>query len=169
MNDTTPTTKTLDWQDVFYVLSNARRRHVIEYVRQHERTALDELATFIAGEASDEDTYKSVYVSLQQTHLPVLDERNIVHYEDESNTIRRGPRLDDVELYTHAGNRRRYINVLVFGLSLVSLVFLSAVLLGILGLDPTSAEFVSLGISSAIFLVVASNLFTGDDDYRRVQ
>lgn len=89
------------------LLGNDRRLRVVHsLVEGDEETTTRALATRIAeAEASAEpdttadDLYKSVYVSLQQTHLPKLAKHGIVTYDSEANTVRPGPRLDEARVY----------------------------------------------------------------------
>jgi DNA-binding transcriptional ArsR family regulator len=81
--------------ELFQVLSNSRRRHIIYYLSQegHE-LSLKTLATKIAAVESGvpESTITSeerqrVYISLYQTHLPKLEETNIVTYDEDERTV----------------------------------------------------------------------------------
>lgn len=80
---------------VFEVLSNRRRRRVIEYLYDHDGAAtVGELAEHIATaengttiqELSSDDR-KCVYVSLYQNHLPVMDDANVVDYDENRKRV----------------------------------------------------------------------------------
>lgn len=78
--------------DVFEILSNARRRRVIFLLHTaREPMELGELAEQIAtaelGEPPDQDQYKRLYISLYQTHLPKLEEHGVVEYDTESKLV----------------------------------------------------------------------------------
>ena len=74
---------------IFQILSNQRRRYALHYLRRKEEAAeIGELATQIAAWENeitiDEVTSqqrKRVYNTLQQAHLPKLDETGFIHYD----------------------------------------------------------------------------------------
>jgi hypothetical protein len=85
----------IDRDAMFEMLSNQRRRFVLHYLQQNgERAELGPLAeqiaawengTTLADVGSDER--KSAYTSLQQFHLPKMDEEGLVHFNDRAKTI----------------------------------------------------------------------------------
>jgi hypothetical protein len=90
------------------LLGNDRRLRVVHsLVESDEPTTTRALATRIAeaeaaregSDATADDLYKSVYVSLQQTHLPKLADHGIVDYDPDANAVRPGPRLDEARVY----------------------------------------------------------------------
>ncbi|WP_416838663.1 ArsR family transcriptional regulator [Haloferax sp. DFSO52] len=73
------------------VLSNDRRRMAIEFLQDGNMT-LRELAERIAEAETGEsppprNIRQSAYVSLQQTHIPKLDELDIVEYDEQSKEV----------------------------------------------------------------------------------
>ena len=119
---------------VFHLLGNDRRREVILEATKNETISVSELADNIATkEAQDgtspEELYKSVYVSLQQTHLPKLAAEEIIRYEPDTKTIRPGPRLDDIEIYIDRDTGRGFELSVPFVVSLVGLAVIVGVLL----------------------------------------
>lgn len=93
-------------QELFEVLSNQRRRHVLYYLKHASpETELGTLATQIAAWETDQpiarvsgEERKRVYTSLQQVHLPKMDEANIVAFDKRSGTIDATSSLADIEL-----------------------------------------------------------------------
>ncbi len=88
------------------LLGNDRRLRVVHsLVENAEPTTTKALATRIAeaeaeqGDVTADDLYKSVYVSLQQTHLPKLEDHGIIEYDPGANTVGPGPRLDEARVY----------------------------------------------------------------------
>ncbi|MFC4356800.1 hypothetical protein ACFO0N_02425 [Halobium salinum] len=152
--------------EAFRLLGNDRRRAVLRQVADDGGSTLSEVATHVAAtetaETADDDAaaggvdkslYKSVYVSLQQTHLPKLDDAGVVDYDTETNEIRPGPRLDDVRAYLHPSPRlpsRPSVRA-VLAASLLGL--LSVVASG-LGVPAISA--VSAGVWSVLSLTVVT-------------
>lgn len=91
--------------DVFTILSSPRRRHTLEYLRRHdERVALRDLAEAIATVESGENpaprgVRHTVYVSLHQTHLPMLDEAGVLAYDADRKLVSLLDSARDVERY----------------------------------------------------------------------
>lgn len=95
----------LDRADIHDVLRNDRRRHVIEYLRDRNGpTTARELSEYIAEQESGEsppprNVRQSVYVTLQQTHLPKLGELDIVEYDENEKTVSLSDHAEDVSIY----------------------------------------------------------------------
>jgi hypothetical protein len=93
--------------DLFFTLSNERRRHVLEYLRERrERVQMRELVREVAArehgiepDALTYDQRKSVYVSLRQTHLPKLDSLGIVRFDPDGGTIELVDGVADFDFY----------------------------------------------------------------------
>lgn len=89
-------TDELDQDTVYDILSNARRRFVISYLREHdEPIGLNRLSEEVAAWENDttvaelsDKQIKRVYVSLYQTHVPKLDEHGLVEYDKDSGAIK---------------------------------------------------------------------------------
>lgn len=92
---------------VFDILSNTRRRKVLSYLRQSDgRATVQELAEEIAALENEvqvdelsREQRKRVYVSLYQTHLPKLEEAEIIDYDEEGGEIRLTDRADELNSY----------------------------------------------------------------------
>jgi hypothetical protein len=82
-----------DENEVYDILRNERRRHVLRYlVDDGEVSTIADIADHIAEIESGEspppsDTRQSVYVSLHQTHLPKLDGLGVVEYDRDDRTV----------------------------------------------------------------------------------
>lgn len=82
--------------DIFKVLSNRRRREVVEYLHESDGTvSVGEIAEHIAVKENETSIQqlssyerKRVYVSLYQNHLPVMDDANTVDYAESRKTVR---------------------------------------------------------------------------------
>lgn len=80
---------------IFDILSNKRRRLVIEYLRKRDGSVdLTELAEHIAAVENDKPVAelssserKRVYVGLYQTHLPKMSDAGIVEFEQDMKRI----------------------------------------------------------------------------------
>jgi hypothetical protein len=131
--------------EVFDLLSNHRRRYAIHFCKREQRpVSLSDLAEQVAAweqgktvEELDWDERKRVYTSLQQTHLPTLEEAGMIIYED-----------GEVELTDRAAELDVYLDVVpadsipwgsyYLGLSAVGFAVLGGVWVGLLPIDPVS-------------------------------
>jgi hypothetical protein len=103
----TPTPGNLSKNDIFQVLQNERRRYVLQYLRRRGGPVdLGDLATQVAAweyELPTSDITKTqrkrVYTTLQQTHLPKMDEVGIVEYDAETGTIDRTAHTAELTVY----------------------------------------------------------------------
>ncbi|RLM53165.1 ArsR family transcriptional regulator [Halobellus sp. Atlit-31R] len=71
--------------DVFSVLSNSRRRHILEELDRDPELTLATLAEQLAAIENDcareeltSEQRKRLYISLYQTHLPALDDAGVI-------------------------------------------------------------------------------------------
>ncbi|MFC7114206.1 hypothetical protein ACFQH2_03410 [Natronoarchaeum sp. GCM10025703] len=84
-----------DQGEIFDLLSNHRRRYTIHFCKQQgETVTVSDLAEQVAAWELDKEIVeldsaerKRVYTSLQQTHLPTLDEAGMVEYENGEVTL----------------------------------------------------------------------------------
>lgn len=97
--------KQTDPSRTFELLSNHRRRYAWHHCKQvGKEVTLGALAEQVAawenGKSVAEITSaerKRVYTSLQQTHLPKLDEADVIRFED--GAVELGERSDELEVY----------------------------------------------------------------------
>lgn len=95
----------IDPQDVHEILRNSRRRQVIQQLSSRlGPVTLRELSELIASEETGETppprkVRDSVYNSLHQTHLPKLDEMDVIVYDRDRKTIRLRERAKQVDRY----------------------------------------------------------------------
>lgn len=96
------------WHDeAFDLLSNHRRRYTLYHLsRNGKRAAIGELSERIAawenGTSLREvsaDERKRVYTSLQQIHLPRMDETGVVEFDDRAGVVELGPAAEDLDVY----------------------------------------------------------------------
>ncbi|MFB6269043.1 MAG: hypothetical protein ABEH83_03810 [Halobacterium sp.] len=91
--------------DIHDVLRNDRRRMVIELLGEADGpvTARDLSETIAVRESGDDppprNVRQSVYISLQQTHLPKLEELGIVEYDENSKEVRPAENASEVGVY----------------------------------------------------------------------
>lgn len=150
----------LEESEVFHILGNDRRRAIVQLLAADaDRIDVSDIATEIAGRESDtrpvpNNLYKSVYVSLQQTHLPQLEEEAVIEYDSEAKTIEPGENFDDVLRYTD-GNGGDATRILTAHLVLCVLALAVIALTGFS--IPVISSVDPVVLSVLIFLAVAAS------------
>ncbi|NIC01034.1 hypothetical protein [Halobacterium sp. R2-5] len=90
----------LETDEVYRILSARRRRLVLLQLAnlEAEKVTLEELARAVAAKETGaaafdipSDAYKAAYVSLHQSHAPVLDEHDIVEWDSDHGVLRLTP------------------------------------------------------------------------------
>lgn len=92
---------------IFQILSNQRRRYALHYLRREEESAeIGELATQIAAWENDvtvnevtSQQRKRVYNTLQQAHLPKLNETGFIDYDPAHGDITLTERAELLNTY----------------------------------------------------------------------
>lgn len=88
-----PVLEAMSVDDLCMVLGTKRRRLVIEAVAEHGELTPGDLSEHVAREEHGRDfgkgQRKSAYVSIYQTHLPLLDEHDVLVVTDD--TVSPGP------------------------------------------------------------------------------
>jgi hypothetical protein len=105
LGERAPADREIPPSDVHDVLRNDRRRMVIELLGDaDDPVTARELSERIAVRETGEDppprnVRQSVYISLQQTHLPKLEELGIVEYDEHTKAVRPAENAADVGVY----------------------------------------------------------------------
>lgn len=149
--------------EVFHILGNDRRRAIVQLLAEESgQIDVSDVANEIAATESDttsvpNNLYKSVYVSLQQTHLPQLEEDAVIEYDSDTKTIHSGPNFDDVLTYVdgHEGDPSR---VLQFHLA-ACVVGLAAIAISGLDVPVVSAVDPVLWTVLVLLVIGASSLY----------
>lgn len=135
----------ISYDDCFDLLSNHRRRYTLQYLEHNGGTAtLGELSDQIAAWENaidiDEVSYderKRVYTSLQQVHLPRMDDMAVVEFDDREGTVAIGPLADELDIYLEVVEGRQIPwEILYLGLVGINLV---VIVLAWAGVPPISA------------------------------
>lgn len=131
----------LSKDDFFRILSNFRRRYVIYYLKEVDReVSLRELATQIAArenevspESITDEERQRVYISLYQTHLPKLEEHDIVDYDEDRRMVRLTPAAQSADLFRiHETPAGRPWHMYYGAVAAAGLLLLIVVALGVL-------------------------------------
>ncbi|ELZ32254.1 DUF7344 domain-containing protein [Halorubrum distributum] len=162
MLSTTPMGTTSDVslpeETIFELLANRRRRYTIHALK-HAGEPMDvaDLSTRITAwergvdpETIDYDDRRNVHTVLTRTHLPKLDEHDVVEYDDEAKMVEPTPALDDLDVYIEV-LRGREIPWSLYYLGLAVLV--GVLLLAVAVEAPLFAEFDQTTVS--VFAVTA--------------
>lgn len=88
-------TPDLETDVVYDILRNERRRRVLEYLHDESEGSVSVGA--LAEHLADEDTSqarKRCYIALVQSHLPRMDSREIIEYDDRAKEVTRTESCD---------------------------------------------------------------------------
>jgi hypothetical protein len=152
----------LTQDQIFEILSSARRRYVLYYLRQADGGPIEliDLARHVAAWENDihvdeltQQQRKRVYVSLYQSHIPKLDSAGIVKYDRDEGVVSLEKDAFIVDEYLSDGSRPFPWQYLYFGLAVVSLALLalSVFQVGVFG---------ALSIPLVAFVVMTAFLVT---------
>lgn len=150
---------------VFDLLSNTRRRFVINYLlRQDEPVTIQQLSRDLAAwefEVDPEDLSdqqeKRIYVALYQTHVPKLADAGVVEYDAESSLVEISDVATQLQPYIDEDTRRGrpwpwyYLGVTAVGVVLAAGVWAGLPLLGQLSLVHVGGATVAALVSLALF------------------
>lgn len=98
---------TLSTEDIYEILSNRRRRYAIHYLKQvDEPVDISTLAEQVAAwenaksiEQLDSQERKRVYISLYQSHLPTLEKRGLVTYDEDRGIVELTDSIANTQIY----------------------------------------------------------------------
>ncbi len=169
----------LSEDEVFEVLSNRRRRYVVHALkRAQEPIELSDLSKRVTawevdidpGEVRYEDR-RNVYSTLQRTHLPKMEEKNLVRVDEEENVVRPTPKLEDLDIYVEVLQSQEIPWSLYYvGLAGVTTALLLAVAAGTPGLgalspiDVGAFTVTAFGMSSLVQYVVGQRTRLGTSE-----
>lgn len=171
----------LSKSEIFDVLRNQRRRFVLHYLEHFDGEGpveLGELATQVAAWEYDvpatsvtSTQRKRVYTTLQQSHLPKLDEAGIVKFDSNRGTVCATDIVGDLTIYLEVvpGNEFAW-HEFYLGLGAVGCALMAAVWAGIYPFSTVPAiawgavVCVALVVSAAAQLYVQRAMGIGDGD-----
>ncbi|WP_254762200.1 DUF7344 domain-containing protein [Natrinema marinum] len=161
--------------EIFDLLSNHRRRYAIHYCkREDEPVTLGTLAEHVAAWELDKEVdeitsaeRKRVYTSLQQTHLPTLEQADMIKFDDRT-----------IELTDEASELDVYLDVVpedsipwgyyYLGLTAVGSVVMAGLWLDVIPTEPVSAlgwatlVFALFGISAVVHVAQSRRMRLGE-------
>ena len=159
----------LDETVVFEILSSERRRLAIEFLRDSDgRVEVNDIAEYIAEEETGEspppkDSRKTVYVSLHQTHLPKMDDLNIVSYDTDTKEVSLDESFRDVAVYMEVVPRmglriswsEYYLALSLVGLATIFAHMIDAPLISAIGVDVWGIFYLLVIGVSALYQTIA--------------
>jgi hypothetical protein len=97
----------LSRDDVYELLSNHRRRYALHYLQRNgSETDIGTLAEQVAAwengtelEEVSSTERKRTYTSLQQFHLPKMDEKAVVDFDERAGTVELATPATDLQVY----------------------------------------------------------------------
>ena len=179
-NDSSPDVpRRISQADAFDLLSNRRRRYVIHALK-HADEPLDvaELSTRVTAweldvdpETVDYEDRRNVHSTLRRTHLPKLEEKDVISVDDETDLVRETPVLEDLEVYVEVLHGKDIPWSLYYaGLAGISAALLLVVAIGIPGFAALSPLNVAVftattfGISSFAHYVFGRRMRLGNTE-----
>lgn len=156
--------------EVYDLLSNARRRFVISYLRDRdEPVELSELSRDVAAWENETDVenltdqqIKRVYVSLYQTHVPKLDESGILEYDQDTGQVALTSNVAVLDTYLPDNDERTVPWQLVYaGIAVTGLVAYAAVSVFPSVLDWVSVTWLGGALMAAFGAVAVTHYLYG--------
>ena len=155
--DATGAADGLSASEVYDVLRNRRRRLVLERLRTTGAPeSVSDLAEHIGGVEAGEsppprNVRQSVYVSLHQTHLPKLDELDIVAYDPDGKMVELAANAEHLDVYLNIDDDADGLHPGYYvGLGLVGGVVVASTAAGVPGLRAVTPVAVGLALSAAL-------------------
>lgn len=167
--------------EIFEVLSNARRRCIVHYLKNHgeRRVELCEIVDYVAAweadtsiDKLDSDRRKSVYSAVRQTHLPKLEDAGLIEYDHMRGDVELTDGLQEVQLYLEyvPGHgipwSEYYLGLSVVSVALVVVTWLDIYPFGAIpGIVLAFALAGAFGVSAVVQLQEAWNHQIGTAEY----
>jgi hypothetical protein len=160
-------TTDLDDDEIYHLLQNERRRSVLEYLRDREGPVqMRDIAEQVAAWEHDttvqalmSDQRQRVYIALYQAHLPKLEKKGIIDYNQSRGIVEKKPAAqklfahlkqptDDDESADTADESDHPWGTYYLGVSGVSALLIGASGLGLPGIASVPHLFVALAVMS---------------------
>jgi len=165
--------------EIFELLSNRRRRFVIHALKRAEEPLdVSELSRYVTAWELDVDPdevkyedRRNVYSTLQRTHLPKLEEKNVVTVHEAENLVEPTSELEELDIYVEVLQSREIPWSLYYvGLAGLAVSLLFAVAVGTPGFAGFEALDVGVftatvfGISSVAHHVIGRRMRLGNTE-----
>lgn len=148
----------LSQDEVFDLLSNRRRRYVLNYLLREDRpVSIQELSRELAMWEFDVDAdeltdqqEKRIYVALYQTHIPKLEDVGVIDYDADASLVELTEEARQLQPYVEEGEYRErpwpwyYLAIAVAGL-----VLYAGTVLGVPVVTELSTFQIGVGVLTA--------------------
>lgn len=78
-------------EEIIDALNSPRRRHIIDFLGEHGSAHFNDVVEYVADQEFDGDydseERRRVYISIYQTHAPLLDEYGLAEYRGSDNPM----------------------------------------------------------------------------------
>jgi len=165
----------LSYDESFDLLSNHRRRYVLYYLQENGNPAtLGDLADRIAAWENDVemeevsyDERKRVYTSLQQVHLPRMDDLDVIEFDDREGVVETGPAADELDIYLEVVDGRDVPwSVFYLGLVVCNASLIGAGTLGIPVLSRVSPTGWTVFVLTTFLVSALANFYLARSEMR---
>ncbi len=154
-----PVDDSIQREEIFEILSNERRRLALRCIQETDddsvgfRDVVDTVAAWQSGTTTDRldsGNRKAVYTSLRQTHLPKLDEYDVVDFDRQRGTIEVGTEADDVFRYMeYTPEHELFWSRVYLSLALLCGLLALSIWGGLISFSGVSTAVVTIGIALA--------------------
>lgn len=169
--------------EIFFILSNRRRRYVLHSLKRSSSDfiTLGELATRVAAWEHDKNEEKlagterkRVYTALQQSHLPKMAEAGIIEYEPDRGVIKPTRHTEGIDVYLEVTPKDNWPwTKLYVGVSVVTLALAGALTLDLYPFDLVSGELWLLFVGATFLLFSLHQIRNtdrlGSDSYSEIE
>ncbi len=168
-------TDEISHDECFELLSNHRRRFTLHHLRQAENgTDLGELAEQVAAwenevplEEISYDQRKRVYTSLQQVHLPRMDDMGVVEFDDREGTVTMGPAAEELDIYMEVVSGKDVPWGYFYpGLAAVNFAVVGLAAGGVPGFDAFSGLGVAVFVATTFLVASLAHLYVARTEMR---
>lgn len=160
----------LSKSDIFDLLRNERRRFVLHYLKNNpgEEVTIGALADQVAAweygvscEEVSSTQRKRVYTTLQQSHLPKMDDAGIVEFDRDRGTITAKDVVEELTIYLEIVPGREFAwHEYYLGLGAVCAALMAAVWAGIEPFASAAPIVWGTVISAAIAISAVVHVYT---------
>lgn len=145
--------------ELFDVFSNARRRWAVRHLEDCDGACdLDELVERVAVRENDADPEeltraqrRRVYISLYQTHLPMLADHGIVDWDPDDRRVELRKRAGTFDPYLDGRSGPRHWHVPYASLAAIGVLAFVVATVG--PLSPTAAPTVALALAACVLVL----------------
>jgi hypothetical protein len=162
------TEQSVTYDECFDLLSNHRRRYTLHYLKQNgEAVTLSDLSETVAAweneipvEELSYDERKRVYTSLQQVHLPRMDDAGVVSFDDREGVVEVGPAAEELDIYLEVVQRGDIPwSMFYVGLGVFNFLVVTASAVGVPGVSALPQVGIAVFVVTTFLVTALSHLY----------